>query len=233
MASEDLARENEHLRAELAAVRQSSAGGVNPVVAQHEAAAAGAYQQAEAGLKALEQKHAALQAEGEFEKAAELQRQIAALVAQQEQARQHWQGWNSMRSAHPVEQFIAANQNLFTADEQNWIRQHPEYATDSNFRQRIIDAHQQALSDGYRRGSAAYLARLDLEAARLGGSVGGPAPQLTGDQLDVARSCYLAQNPEQAGNSRDDRTISDWWHRQRHSQSAYRMRENWLNTLER
>jgi hypothetical protein len=110
MANDNLETENARLRDELASLRrqqdQPPQGGPNPLVVHRENAAAEAYQTAGSQLQQLEKQHAELMAEGNFEKAAGLQRQIAAVALQQEQARQQYVAVNGLRSIDPVEQKV-------------------------------------------------------------------------------------------------------------------------------
>ena len=53
------------------------------------------------------------------------------------------------------------------------------------------------------------------------------APVLSGTLLDVARSSYGAVHPEKGGVSTPEE-VSKWWHQQRNSSAAHRIRENWL-----
>jgi hypothetical protein len=104
----------------------------------------------------------------------------------------------------------------------------PSVAWDPQFQQQIIASHNEALADGYRRGSPGYYVRLDRAADRLrGGDAHVSAPLLTGDRLDLARSCFMTANPDADG--RNDAEVSRWWSRQSHSESAHRMREKWID----
>jgi hypothetical protein len=199
------------------------------VLEQRANAAADQYGQADAHIKSLEKQHTKLMEEGDFAQAAGLQRQIAATALQQEQARQQYLQLNQLRNVDPVEQYLAVNRGQFSAQEEQWIREHPEYARDPQFQRQIIEAHQEATGDGYKRGSAGYFVRLNAAADRLVGedAHAASAPLLTGDRLDMARGVYMAANPDKDG--RDDREVSRWWGQQGHSAAASRLRERWLD----
>jgi hypothetical protein len=70
---------------------------------------------------------------------------------------------------------------------------------------------------------------MDRAASELGGGGAdyGPAPMLSGTMLDVARSSYGAIHAEKGGVSTPEE-VSRWWHQQRNSSAAHRIRENWL-----
>jgi len=143
--ADDIAAENARLRDELANLRrqhdQPPQSGPNPLVVQRETAAAEAYQNAGSQMQQLEKQHAELMAEGNFEKAAGLQRQIAGLALQQEQARQQYVAANGLRSINPVEQYLAISKGQYSAQEEDWIRQHPDYVRDPQFQRQIIESH--------------------------------------------------------------------------------------------
>ena len=231
MATEaELQAENERLRQELNAARQApQPGAVDPGVAQYENAAAGAWQSWDARIKELSKRAADEWSEGRFQEATATQSEITAATLRREQAGAEYQRWNGLRGAHPVEQHLASNRGTYTAEEEHYIRRHPHFVTDRQFQQRIIEEHNRAISDGYRRGTAAYIARMDRAAADLGGGGAdyGAAPMLSGTMLDVARSSYGAVHPEKGGVSTPEE-VSKWWHQQRNSSAAHRIRENWL-----
>jgi hypothetical protein len=230
MATEaELQAENERLRQELNAARAPQAGSVHPGVVQYENAAAGAWQNLDNEIKRLEKEQVAAWEEGKFAEATAVQKQIALATQRQEQARQEYARWYGMRGAHPVEQHLAANRGTYTPDEEQFIREHPHFATNPQFQAKIIEEHNRAIGDGYRRGTAAYIARMNRAAADLGGGGAdyGPAPMLSGTLLDVARSSYGAIHPEKGGVSTPEE-VSKWWHEQRHSSAASRIREQWL-----
>jgi hypothetical protein len=224
--ADDLAAENARLQAELRALRAQQSGGVHPAIAQHENAAAQQWSAADQQIKALEKQHSELLSEGKFDESVALQKTIAALSNRQEYARQQWASWNGMRQASPVEQFLAANRGTYTPEDENWIRQHPDFCTDGQFRQAIIEAHNEALQDGYQRGTPAYFARMDRRASEHGGGGAGRGdpPMLAGDMLDTARSSYTAIFPDRQTASPAE--ISKWWHEQSHSPAAHRIRES-------
>ena len=228
MADEDqatLASENARLRGELQALRQQQSGGVHPTIAQNENAVAQQWNAADQEIKRLEKQHSELLSEGKFEESAALQKTIAAMANRQEYARQQWASWNGLRNASPVDQWFAANQGQYTPEEQQWIREHPDYVTDPQFNKAILDAHNEAISDGYQRGSPAYFARMKRRAAEHGGGGAGRGepPMLVGDALDVARSSYTAVTGKQMATPAE---ISKWWHEMNHSPAAHRMRES-------
>jgi len=228
MATEaELQAENARLRDELTAARRSPAGAVDPGVLQREQAAAGHWQQWDAQVKRLNKEAADLWANGQFEEARQKQSEIAAATRHQERAREAYGQWNQMRSAPVVEQFLAARPGMYNAEEQAWIRRHPSFAVDPAFQQRIAAEYNAAQAEGFRHGSAALVARMDRVAADMGIAADhGPAPMLSGTMLDVARSSWQAIHPER--HAGDAAEISKWWHEQRHSPAAHRIREQWL-----
>jgi hypothetical protein len=60
----------------------------------------------------------------------------------------------------PVEQFLVANQGSFSKEDQDWIRTNRRYATDPNFRQRVIDAHKDAVGKSIAPRSPEYYEHL-------------------------------------------------------------------------
>ena len=226
MADNDLVSENAQLRRELEGFRRQQAGVVHPAIAQNETAAAQQWNAADQQIKALEKQHSELLAEGKFDESVALQKTIAAMANRQEYARQQWSIWNGLRNASPVDQWLAANQGQYSPDEVAWIREHPDYVTDPQFNKAILDAHNEALSDGYQRGSPAYFARMNRRAAEHGGGGAGRGepPMLVGDTLDIARSSYTAVYPDRQMASPAE--ISKWWWDQSNSPAAHRMRES-------
>jgi len=222
----DLVSENAQLRRELEGFRRQQAGVVHPAIAQNENAAAQQWNAADQEIKRLEKQHSELLSEGKFEESAALQKTIAAMANRQEYARQQWASWNGLKAASPVDQWLAANAGQYTAVEQQWIREHPDYVTDPQFNKAILDAHNEALADGYQRGSAAYFARMNRRAAEHGGGGAGRGepPMLVGDSLDIARSSYTAVHPDRQTASPAE--ISKWWHEMSHSPAAHRIRES-------
>jgi hypothetical protein len=226
MADNDLVSENAQLRRELEGFRRQQVGVVHPAIAQNENAAAQQWNAADLEIKRLEKQHSELLSEGKFEESAALQKTIAAMANRQEYARQQWASWNGLKAASPVDQWLAANAGQYTAEEQQWIREHPDYVTDPQFNKAILDAHNEALSDGYQRGSPAYFARMNRRAAEHGGGGAGRGepPMLVGDSLDIARSSYTAVHPDRQTASPAE--ISKWWHEMSHSPAAHRIRES-------
>jgi hypothetical protein len=226
MADNDLESENAQLRRELEGFRRQQAGGVHPTIAQNESAAAQQWTAADQQIKALEKQHSELVSEGKFEESAALQKTIAAMANRQEYARAQWSSWNGLRTASPVDQWLAANQGQYSPDEVAWIREHPDYVTDPAFNRAILEAHNEALADGYQRGSPAYFARMNRRAAEHGGGGAGRGdpPMLVGDSLDIARSAYGAAHPDRQTASPTE--ISKWWHEMSHSPAAHRIRES-------
>ena len=108
-----------------------------------------------------------------------------------------------------------------------WIRAHPDYATDPVFRQRIIEADQEAQRDSKRVGTAEYYARLDRRAAEhsvdAGGAARGEPVMLTDDKLEVARGIWQSMHPYDPPP--DVKTLSRAWHEWNHSPQAHRQRE--------
>ena len=133
-----------------------------------------------------------------------------------------------MRGAPVVEQFLASRPGVYNAEEQAWIRRHPSFAVDPAFQQRIAAEYNAAQAEGFRPGSAALVARMDRVAADMGVAADhGPAPMLSGTLLATARSTFDAIHPEKGGVSSPEE-VSRWWHEQRNSSAAHRIRENWL-----
>jgi len=94
--------------------------------------------------------------------------------------------------------------------------------------QRIVAEYNAAQAEGFRPGSAALVARMDRVAADMGVAADhGPAPMLSGTMLATARSSFDAVHPERGGVSTPEE-VSPWWHEQRHSPAASRIREQWL-----
>ena len=230
MATEaELQAENARLRDELNAARQGpQAGAVDQGVLRGEAAATERWQAWDAQVKRLNKEAAELWSEGRFEEAQTKQSEIAAATMQKERAAESYGQWNQMRSAPVVEQFLASRPGQYTAPEQAWIRRHPSYAVDPAFQARIAAEYNAAQSEGFQRGSAALVARMDRVAADMGVAADhGPAPMLSGTILATARSSFDAIHPERGGVSSTEE-VSRWWHEQRHSPAAARIRENWL-----
>ena len=193
-----------------------------------EQTAASHWQQWDAQIKRLNKEASDLWVEGKFEEAQQKQSEIAAATMQQERAREAYGQWNAMRSAPVVEQFLAARPGVYSAAEQAWIRRHPSYAVDPGFQSRIASEYNSAQAEGFQRGSAALVARMDRIAAEMGVPADhGPAPMLNGTMLATARSSFDAIHPERGGISTPEE-VSKWWHEMRHSSAASRIRENWL-----
>jgi len=73
-----------------------------------------------------------------------------------------------------------------------------------------------------------HTTRMDRVAAGMGVAADhGLAPMLSGTLLATARSSFDAIHPERGGVSTPEE-VSRWWHEQRHSPAAARIRENWL-----
>ena len=184
----------------------------------------------DAELQRLQKDYATTMAEGRFEETAAMQAQIATLAARQEQQRQAEAQWIAQQkqyaAASPVEQFLASNRGQYTAEEERWIRAHPQYAEQPGFQSQVVRAHQEALNDGIQRGSNHYFARLDRAAARLMGEDAHAAQLLGPDEFDIARSTYAATHPDDPRPS--DADVQKYWNRAKYSDSAYRIRENWV-----
>ena len=226
---DELRAENARLRDELNAARRApQAGAVDPGVIQAEQRATATWQHWDAQVKRLNKEAADAWSEGRFEEAQAKQSEIAAATMQQERAREAYGQWNAMRSAPVVEQFLAARPGMYNAEEQAWIRRHPSYAVDPAFSARIAAEYNAAQAEGFRPGSAALVARMDRVAADMGVAADhGPAPMLSGTLLATARSTFDAIHPEKGGVSSAEE-VSRWWHEQRNSSAAHRIRENWL-----
>ena len=166
------------------------------------------------------------QSEGKFPEQIEYQRQLAALSNQKQAAEQHREGMVGLSRQHPLEQFLAANKGQYSAEDEQWIRLHPRFATDEGYRNACMSAHHEALADGHRQRSPAYYARLDGKAAALdGGAIAGPLPLLSGDMLDTAKSWYAAVSGKSYGAT--DEEVSRAWHEAGNSPNAHRKREEW------
>ena len=192
---------------------------------QGEQAATAAWHHWDARAKELQRQVADLTADGKFEEASAAQTEAGQARQQADAAAQAYGRWNQMRSAPLVEQFLASQPGQYSPEEQAWIRRHPSYAADPTFQSRIAAEYNAAQAEGFRRGSAALVARMDRVAADMGVAADhGPAPMLSGTILATARSSV---HPERGGVSSPEE-VSRWWHEQRHSPAAARIRENWL-----
>jgi hypothetical protein len=136
---------------------------------------------------------AELNSEGKFDEAAEVQEKMADAAARRREANQTKTYYASQREkataapADPVDRFLA--QNSFTKPEQDWIREHPRYATDRGFNQRVNDAHNDAISKGLTRFSPEYFKHLaDAGYMRQATPTPTPTPRPTAaaqtDQID-------------------------------------------------
>ena len=181
-------------------------------------------------LQDLQRRHTAAFSEGRFEESAGLQTEIARVAARQEEQRRVEQQWteqqNQLRQAPLVEQFLSANRGLYTAAEEQWIRQHPQYAEQPGFQNHVVRAHNEALQDGIQRGSNHYFARLDRAAAKLVDAAAYANQPLGADEMDIARSTYAAIHPDAPAASDSD--VQRYWNQQKHSDNAYRIKENWV-----
>ena len=129
-------------------------------------------------MASLKAQKSALMAEGKFDEAADVDERMADAAASRQQALQAKQSFTNQRErlanvpVDPVEQFIAANQGNYSAEDVAWIRQHRRFATDRNFSQRVAAAHAEALEGGIRHRSPEYYAHLE----RRGYMLPDPAP---------------------------------------------------------
>lgn len=146
-----------------------------------------------AGLKT---KLANLQAEGKFEEAADVQEQIGDATARRQQAMQAKAYFAQQRSnysaapADPVERFLADNSNTYSKEDMDWIRHNRRFATDAAFRNRVIQAHADALQQGIRQRSPEYYSHIENVAYLR------PAPLAEQPQTQPAPSGYEAESEE-------------------------------------
>ena len=212
-----LAEENARLKAELAAARQvaneeqsrsdnlsrqSAQVGdraKNELVARLGAqaqAADGALASIDQEMKALKRQLVALNQEGKFDEAADVQEQISDAAARRREATQQkayfeQQKTNaSQQSFDPVEQFLTANKGTYSEADENWIRQNRRFAEDPAFRNRVIAAHSEAIDKNIAPGTPDYYryverrgymrpeqpSQQDQQQQQQPVSTGGPAP---------------------------------------------------------
>jgi hypothetical protein len=184
----------------------------------------------DAELERLQKDYSRTMADGEFDKTAAVQAAIARVASRQEEQRraelQYIEAQNRHLALPPVEQFLNNNRGVYSAEEERWIRAHPQYAEQPGFQSHVVRAHQEALNDGIQRGSNHYFARLDRAAARLMGEDAHAAQPLGPDEFDIARSTYAATHPDDPRPS--DADVQKYWNRAKHSDNAYRIKENWV-----
>ena len=125
----------------------------------------------------LKANYAAFAAAGEWDKAADVQVQMAEAATQMAELRRGKAALEAAPKAaaptDPVEQLASG----MTPKSAAWIRQHPEYARDPNLTQRMLAAHNFAVTEGLEVESDAYFDRVE---AMLGVRLPGerkPAPE--------------------------------------------------------
>lgn len=156
------------------------------------AAISGQQQQAESAVASLNAEIASLRAqrtgllqEGKFEEEGEINEKIAVAVAKREQANQaatFYKGKREAASAEPadpVERFLARGN--YSDAEKTWIRQHPRYATDAGFLDRVNGAHAKATGEGIARGTPEYFKALEDAGYQRAAP---PAPKPAPGQVD-------------------------------------------------
>ena len=118
-----------------------------------------------AEMSGYRQQLSALQADGKFDEAAEVQEKMADAAARRNQAQQAQTYWAQQREVakaqpvDPIDEFFRQNPNYNEA-EQAWIRRNPRYATDMNFRNRVNQAHLELQKGGKADGSTQYFEAL-------------------------------------------------------------------------
>ena len=104
----------------------------------------------DAEIRGLKERIAVLNSEGKYAEAAELTEQMADAAANRLWAREAQTHFAAQKQQHfaaptdPVEQYIAANSH-FTREDADWIRRNRSYALDENFRNRVNQAHNEAV----------------------------------------------------------------------------------------
>lgn len=144
-------------------------------------------------LATLKAQLANLQAEGKFEEAADVQERIGDAAARRQQAMQAKTYFTRQKELHsstppdPVERFLTQNQGQYANEDIAWIRSHHRYATDLGFRNRVIQAHAQALEQGINQRTPEYYKFLEdagyMRAAPPASQEQGAAP--TGEAGDL------------------------------------------------
>jgi len=119
-------------------------------------------------IKGLKSRLIALNTDGKFEEAADIQEQIGDATARRRQAMQEKAYLANQKTqlaavpSDPIEQFLVANRGNFTSEDENWIRQNRRYAEDPNFRNRVIGAHTEAVEKlGLQQRSPEYYRHLE------------------------------------------------------------------------
>lgn len=124
-------------------------------------------------MAALRKQLADFNAEGRFEEAAEVQEKMADAAARRQQATQAQAYFAQQKEqaakqpVDPVDRFLAANPN-FNDAEREWIKKNPRYATDEGFRNRVNQAHAEALAANVEPGTTDYFKKLEDAGYRRG-----------------------------------------------------------------
>src|SRR5215472_321989 len=135
-------------------VSQARSGTISAQMAQvaaQETAASDSITSIDNEIKGLKAQWANLQAEGKFNEAADVQEALGDATARRRQAMQakeYYAGQKTQLANAPtdqVEQFLSQNPGVYSQEDATWIRQHRRYATDGNFRQRVMAAHSEAV----------------------------------------------------------------------------------------
>lgn len=227
---EALATENARLKAELEAARtgmaeetaranaasnEASQAGTRAHAAQvaqlaaQEVAATNTVASIDQEIRGLKTQLSALQAEGKFDEAADIQEKIGDATArrlQAKQAQEYYAGQKTTASAapaDPVEQFIAANQRDLSKEDVDWIRRNRRFAEDSAFRDRVKAGHHEAIQKGIAHRSPEYWQLIERRGYRQAdpppASAGQQPPAAAaadGGNTGAAPSGYTGGNPE-------------------------------------
>jgi hypothetical protein len=118
-------------------------------------------------IKNLKDQKSNLLAEGKFREASDLDEEMADAAARRLQAKQAKDYYAQQKTTiaaaptDPVDQFIASNPGTYSSEDVAWIRQHRRFATDGNFRQRVVNAHAEAEKLGIAQRSPEYFQLLE------------------------------------------------------------------------
>jgi hypothetical protein len=151
-------------------------------------------------LRGLKTELAALNAEGKFPEAADIQEKIGDATARRREAMRYKEHFQSQRAqieaapSSPVEQYLAERRGAFSEPAVAWIRAHPRFATDPPFNARVQAAHNEALQKGVAESSPEYFELLE----RRGYQRPDPTPTQPQPppQAQPAPSGYEPQEPE-------------------------------------
>lgn len=147
----------------------------------------------------LQDKSADAMANGDFGEAAKIQREMLkneAKLATLETGLEHLKTTPKpeVRPSDPVEQLAAK----LTPKSAAWVRQHPECATDQRLYQRMVAAHNLALTDGIPAETPEYFAH--VERTMGFGSNDSPEPTTTAAQPTQRRQSPPAAAPVTRGS---------------------------------